>query len=187
MPDHTEFPDRHAMADRLDVGADALKAIADPTRSTILTLLDERAASITQLARALDRPKGSIGHHVKVLEDAGLIHVVDTRKVRAMTEKFYARTARWFMLSGFEEAGFAPDFAVQQALSRTRRAGGADDPGFATARYARIPAERARRFGEELVDLIDRFLAEDPEGDTIFAMIAGVFPTDLPTLEVPDE
>ena len=47
-------------------------------------------------ARALDRPssreklglpKGTVGHHVKVLEKAGLVRVVRTRKVRALTEQ----------------------------------------------------------------------------------------------------
>lgn len=164
------------------MGADALRAIADPTRATILTLLDERPASVTHLARALDRPKGSVAHHVKVLADAGLIHVVATRKVRAMTEKLYARTARWFLLSGYEETGLATDFAVQQALSRMRIGGG----GFATARYARIPEDRAEEFGEQLVALVDRFLATEPHGDTVHAIVAGIFPTDLPTLEDDD-
>lgn len=183
MADHET---RYPMEERLEVGADALKALADPTRSTILTLLSEQTASITQLAEAMGRPKGSIGHHVKVLEDAGLIHVVDTRKVRAMTERFYGRTARWFMLSGFTEAGIAPDFSIHKAI-------GFRDPdpqkgkGFTTARYARIPAERAKAFGEELLDLVDRFLAAEPGGDTVHAMIAGLFPTTLPTLGRTDD
>jgi DNA-binding transcriptional ArsR family regulator len=42
-------------------------------------------------------PKGTVGHHLKVLERAGLIHVVHTRKVRAVTEKFYGRVARLFL------------------------------------------------------------------------------------------
>ena len=46
------------------------------------------AAAIT-LARA--------GRSVKVLEAAGLIHVVRTRQVRAVTEKFYGRAARLFL------------------------------------------------------------------------------------------
>ena len=82
----------------------------------IITLLEERAASIKQLAEALDKPKGSVGHHVKALEAAGLIRVVRTRQVRAITEKFYGRTARWFIMTGLKGSELSKDFGVQQAL-----------------------------------------------------------------------
>ena len=44
---------------------DQLKALGSQVRMTILDLLNERAASVTELAAALDRPKGTIGYHVK--------------------------------------------------------------------------------------------------------------------------
>ena len=53
----------------------------------IVVLLRERAHSTTELAEKLGLPKGTVGHHVKVLEKAGLIRVVRTRKVRALTER----------------------------------------------------------------------------------------------------
>ena len=71
-----------------------LKALADPLRSSILHLLAERAATTTELAEALGRPKGTVDHHLKVLERAGLVDVVRTREVRALTERFWGRTAR---------------------------------------------------------------------------------------------
>ena len=75
-----------------------LRALADPLRGRIITLLRQRAASTTELASALDTPKGTVGHHLKVLEKAGLVRVVRTRKVRALTEKYYGRVARLFVL-----------------------------------------------------------------------------------------
>jgi DNA-binding transcriptional ArsR family regulator len=77
-----------------------LKALANEARSKIVVLLRERALSISELADELDVPKGTVGHHVKVLEDAGLVRVVRTRRVRAVTEKFYGRTARLFLMKG---------------------------------------------------------------------------------------
>ena len=47
-------------------------------------------------------PKGTVGHHLKVLEKAGLIRVVRTRQVRALTEKYYGRVARLFELKGVD-------------------------------------------------------------------------------------
>src|SRR3954469_3255427 len=75
-----------------------------PLRTTILGLLHERAATVTELAVALGRPKSTVAHHVKVLAEAGLVRVVRTRRVRAIEERFYGRTARMFYV------------AVQQSL-----------------------------------------------------------------------
>jgi DNA-binding transcriptional ArsR family regulator len=79
-----------------------LRALADDLRARIVLLIRERAASITELADTLSMPKGTVGHHVKVLENAGLVRVVRTRKVRALTEKYYGRTARLFVLRSDE-------------------------------------------------------------------------------------
>ena len=64
-----------------------LRALGDDLRSKIVVLLRERAASTTELAEKLGLPKGTVGHHVKVLEKAGLVQVVRTSQVRALTEK----------------------------------------------------------------------------------------------------
>src|SRR5207237_4201738 len=66
-----------------------LRALGDDLRSTIVILLREHAHSTTELAQELGLPKGTVGHHVKVLEKAGLVQVVRTRKVRAVTENSY--------------------------------------------------------------------------------------------------
>ena len=62
-----------------------LKALADPLRTQLIQLLRDRARSTQELAEELSTPKGTVAHHLKVLESAGLIRVVRTRKVRAMT------------------------------------------------------------------------------------------------------
>jgi DNA-binding transcriptional ArsR family regulator len=66
-----------------------LSALADEFRLELLATLRERPASTTMLATALQRPKGTVGYHLKVLERAGLVRVVRTRRVRAVTEKYY--------------------------------------------------------------------------------------------------
>ena len=97
-------PDYEA-ADILVVRAPAqLKALADDLRSRIVILLRERARSTTELAEKLGLPKGTVGHHIKVLEGAGLIRVVRTRRVRAVTEKYYGRTARLFLYESSDAA-----------------------------------------------------------------------------------
>src|SRR5881398_3126733 len=88
------------LADTLELTTvEQVRAISDPLRTTILGLLHERAATVTELATAVGRPKSTVAHHVKVLADAGLLQVVRTRRVRAIEERFYGRTARMFYVT----------------------------------------------------------------------------------------
>src|SRR5919205_4028734 len=90
-------PPDYDLADRIALTTPAqVKAIGHPLRTTILGLLHERAATVSELAVALERPKSTVAHHVKVLAEAGLVQVVRTRRVRAIEERFYGRTARMF-------------------------------------------------------------------------------------------
>src|SRR5579884_3449845 len=90
-------PPDYELADRIALTEPAqVKALTHPLRNTILGLLHERAATVTELAVALERPKSTVAHHVKVLTEAGLLQVVRTRRVRAIEERFYGRTARLF-------------------------------------------------------------------------------------------
>lgn len=80
-----------------------LRALADDVRLHLVTLLRERAQSTTELAAQVGLAKGTVSHHLKVLEGAGLIRVVRTRKVRALTESIYGRVARLYLLKGADE------------------------------------------------------------------------------------
>lgn len=115
-----------------------LRALADDVRLQIVKLLRERAQSTTELAGQVGLAKGTVSHHLKVLESAGLIRVVRTRKVRALTESIYGRVARLYLLKGADEAATgirvrlstADARRFQQRLARLRR----DVEAAATAR-----------------------------------------------------
>src|SRR6266536_4359464 len=93
-------PPDYALADRIALTKPSqVKAIGHPLRTTILGLLHERAATVSELAVALERPKSTVAHHVKVLAEAGLVQVVRTRRVRAIEERVYGRAARMFYVS----------------------------------------------------------------------------------------
>ena len=90
-------PPDYDLADRIALTEPSqVKAIGHPLRTTILGLLHERAATVSELAIALERPKSTVAHHVKVLAETGLVRVVRTRRVRAIEERFWGRTARMF-------------------------------------------------------------------------------------------
>ena len=65
-----------------------VQAIGNRLRTTILGLLHERAATVTELAMAVGRPKSTVAYHVNVLLGAGLVRVVRTRRVRAIEERY---------------------------------------------------------------------------------------------------
>ncbi|MGI9644908.1 MAG: ArsR/SmtB family transcription factor [Ilumatobacteraceae bacterium] len=158
-----------------------LKVIADPLRCQILDLVLERAATVTELAAALDRPKSSIAYHVDTLVDVGFMKVVRTRKVRAIEERFYGRVARTIVIGdshlpdGTQPRGF---LAVAQSELAV------DDPAqmHSTLRHARIPTERAQEFFERIAALADEFTRLPREGETVYGFVAAVYRTDQPTL-----
>jgi DNA-binding transcriptional ArsR family regulator len=179
--------------------SEQLKALADPLRSMLLDLVLERAATINELAQAVDRPKGTVAHHVNVLVAAGLLRVVRTRRVRAIEERFYGRTGRTIVISperpgtgSVPGAGMASGAGAAGAGTGTTSdspparlsllAQGAAEAGDSpdlrsTLRRARIPAERAAEFWQGVLELADEFTRLPRSGDTIYGFAAGLYPT----------
>jgi len=155
-----------------------MKAVADDTRMDILNLLLEKAATVSQLADALGKPKGTVGYHAKVLDDAGLIRVVRTNKVRAMTEKYYGRVGRTIHFSKPTTVD-DPLWFVHEALKPITLDEEHPLPMF-TSRVARIPMERAVEFSERIMEVAQEFIELPRDGGTVYGFIAGVYPTDLP-------
>jgi len=184
MTDH-EVPD-YPLDDELELDLEQIRTVLEPTRTAIIELLSERAATVTQLADALDRAKGTIGHHCKTLQDAGLIRVVRTKQVRAITAKYYGRTARTFLFARLNDADVAEDFMLAEAIGQMRlsiEAGISDDPaGFTTIRYARIPAERAAEWADRMHRLAVEFSSQPRQGERTYGMAIALFPTTKPAL-----
>ena len=186
----SRIPD-YELADRLMVTTPAqLRAMAAPLRATILDLLLERAATVAELAAAVQRPKSTVAHHVNVLVEAGMLRVVRTRRVRAIDERYYGRTARTFYVGVVNRPGEDETTVHANALSvaaaESVPAHEADQLR-TILRHARIPAERAAEFWER-VDALTREFAQLPRsGDTVYGFAAGLYPTDYPTLPDPDD
>ena len=156
-----------------------LRALGDDLRTRIVVLLRENAHSITELAESLGLPKGTVGHHVKVLEKAGLVRVVRTRQVRALTERYYGRTARLFLFKSTDDAGGEDVRNVAAASLRTAAAemlppDDDDRTTFAVLRM-RLSDADARRFARRLERFERDFIAaNDPKGKP-FGLIATLF------------
>ena len=185
VPDY-ELADTIELTDPFQV-----QAIGNQLRTTILSLLHERAATVTELAGAVGRPKSTVAYHVGVLVDAGLARVVRTRRVRAIEERYFGRTARMFYVgvgrSGDGEA--LPldfnDFEVAAAESKTAYQ---DHRLWSFIRHARIPPERAAEFWDRVIPLVHEFDGLPRSGDTAYGFVVGMYPvSDFPTLPDPDD
>ena len=78
---------------------DMLRAVAEPHRLEILRRVMVSPQTLSSLGAALDKHPAWIRHHVKVLEAAGLVELVEERQTRNYIEKFYSATAAAFTLS----------------------------------------------------------------------------------------
>src|SRR5215216_3460238 len=162
-----------------------VKAISHPVRTTILGLLHERAATVTELAVALERPKSTVAHHVKVLTEARLVQVVRTRRVRAVEERFYGRTARMFYV-GVERSAdgddLPRDFNDFEVAARESAAAYRDGKLWGFIRHARISEAQESEFWERMAELVAEFDQLPRSGETVYGFAVGVYPTDHPTL-----
>jgi DNA-binding transcriptional ArsR family regulator len=168
-----------------------LRALADPLRATLLELLLERAATVSEMARAVQRPKSTVDYHVNQLLEAGLLRVVRTRKVRAIEERYYGRVARTIYIGVLTSPD---DKQIVQAVNGLAQAAAEAAPAHAaddlrcTLVHARIPIEEVRAFWAEVQELARRFAQIPRSGDQVYGFTAGLYPTDAPSLPArPDD
>lgn len=185
MDGNTTPPD-YDLADRIVLTRPSqVKAIGHPVRTTILGLLHERAATVGELAIALERPKSTVAHHVKVLADAELVRVVRTRRVRAIEERFYGRTARIFYVSlesGPDGEDAPRDFNDFEVAAAESVGAYRDGKLWGFIRHARISEAQASQFWESMAELVAEFDRLPRSGDAVYGFAVGVYPTDHPTL-----
>lgn len=184
-------PPDYELADRLALSKPAqVKAIGHPLRTTILGLLHERAATVNELAVTLERPKSTVAHHVKVLREAGLVQVVRTRRVRAIDERFYGRTARTFYVSverSPEGEDLPRDFNDFEVAAQESADAFRNGKLWGFIRHARISEEQASAFWERMAELVAEFDRQPRTGETVYGFALGVYPTDQPSLPPTDD
>lgn len=182
MSSESQLPDYDLDDLRIINSTPELKATFHPLRGQLLELLLERSATVAELAEAVDRPKSSVAYHVNVLLDAGLLKVVRTRRIRAIDERFYGRTARIFYVGQIqpEQLSAIPNILLD-AAAESVPAHDADDLR-AIVRHARISREDAAEFWDRLFALTREFSAMRRCGEETFRFVAGLYPTDYPSL-----
>ena len=124
-------------------------ALLDPTRQQLLHQLRE-PDSATGLARRLKLPRQRINYHLKVLEGAGLVELVEERRKGNCLERVVRATARAFVISpeALGELGSSPEAAADRLSSAYLIAAAGR-----TIRELGILQDRARREGKRVATL----------------------------------
>lgn len=115
-----------------------------------------------------------MAHHLKVLREAGLIHIAETRQVRGGTEQYYQRTARHMVVAEPQAAGTAAMFAAfaqELDLSPVET--------HLTLRHLRLSPTKARELGEILAKLVDE-AEEEAEDRPLHGVLVALYQQALP-------
>ena len=175
MPLHTETVKTLTITE-----ARQLKALAHPVRAQILELLSQEPASAKVLAARMDVSHGKVGHHLKVLVDAGLIELAEERPVRAVVERFYRPS--YDRLHIDVGAGQDPlEFMLRQAALEARPYEEQPIAPFGRIYSARMDLARAAEFAQRLVALADEFAAADQHHGPTFGFVGAVYEMNVPT------
>lgn len=86
-------PERH----RDSVDQRLITALGHPVRVRSLTILNERVASPSEIAKELKQTVGDVSYHIKVLKECECIELVDTVPRRGAMEHYYRATDRAFL------------------------------------------------------------------------------------------
>lgn len=132
--------------------------------------------SIRGVAEELNVPPTRLYYHVNMLEEAGIIEVVETRKVGAMLQKIYRTTAKSFRPSPRLSESDVPPHELAKIMSgvvldgarvdaiegltrglASRKSGDPESkiPGSIGRTLGFFNAEEARKFGEKLEEFIE--------------------------------
>jgi DNA-binding transcriptional ArsR family regulator len=158
------------------------KAISDPIRSRILGIIQNQPATAKQIADRLGATPGAIGHHLRVLEAAGLAKLVARRVVRGIVANYYTRTARIFTFDLPREV--TGDTSISLDIITTARDELAEaeeyieEDTYQTEGFPhiRLSPERAKFYSERLQALVDDILSETPDPNgKVYGILVAMF------------
>jgi len=168
----SEQPGHRPVDVRVIDDAEALKALGDPLRLRMLhTVMREprRTWSVKEIAASLDQPVTKLYHHLKLLEQVGLIVDVENRVVSGIVEHRY-QTGQLSL--NFDESLFGSpstrDESIHQAAVLVDQARDelvdylsqpdADLDGVVVSKaYVRLKPEELRAVAAELERLVESF------------------------------
>jgi DNA-binding transcriptional ArsR family regulator len=152
------------------------KALGHPLRHKLLITLRQRPATFAQLAAAVGSTKGTVGYHVRILEQAGLVRATHTKRVRGGTEQYFEATSERLTI---KDGGA---FLIRAALGEMVP----DEPDKTVLRHLWLsPAQH-----KDLVAALKTFGAEyqdqDEETGPPYGLLVSLYRADVPLLPAED-
>jgi DNA-binding transcriptional ArsR family regulator len=71
-----------------------VKALNHPVRVKALTILTERVASPKEISDQIEMPLSNVSYHVRVLDELGLVEIMEEESVRGSVAHFYKAVER---------------------------------------------------------------------------------------------
>lgn len=153
------------------------KALGHPARHRMVNALRQRPATLRQLAEATGLAKGTVSHHVRVLQEAGLVRIAETRQVRGGTEQYFALVSRGFRLP--EGQGGGARFLVEAALAEMLPE--QDDTTHTRLSHLWLTSEQARDLARS-IETGAPHPAQDPAHGEAFGLLVSLYRADIPRL-----
>ncbi|NUW43393.1 ArsR family transcriptional regulator [Nonomuraea rhodomycinica] len=168
------------MGDPLTLSSPAqFKALGHPLRHRVVNLLRQRPATLGELTAALGSTKGTVGYHVRILREAGLVRLAGTRQVRGGTEQRFELVSKGFRLG--EEAGVGAEFLLGAALAEMLPA--RSGPGDHTSlRHLWLTPDEARALAERLEALDPGRHETANPGAEAYGLLLSLYRADIPRL-----
>jgi DNA-binding transcriptional ArsR family regulator len=160
------------------------KALGHPMRHRMVNVLRQRPATLRQLADVLGMSKGTIGYHVRVLREAGLVQLAETRQVRGGTEQYFALVSRSFKVH--EDAVVGPEFLINAALGEMLP----DRPGrpsHTALRHLWLTEAEAHALEARLRAMTAEPRPTDPARGEPYGLLVSLFHADVPSLPPDDD
>lgn len=180
---------------------ETLKVLSDPLRMQIIELMGNQPRTVKQIATQLEMTPNKLYYHIKLLDDHGLIRVVETRLVSGIVEKHYQTTAKEIsvadgLLSISKPEGEQEIQALISSIldgtkadfKRSLQARAGEDLeeserycSNVTREKAKLTPEQAKAICEKLVELVKEFESyhndENEENCQTFALTTLFYPS----------
>ncbi|MER5932357.1 winged helix-turn-helix domain-containing protein [Streptomyces sp. NPDC002054] len=160
------------------------KALGHPVRHRMVNAFRQRPATLRQLAHALGMSKGTIGYHVRVLREAGLVRLAETRQVRGGTEQYFALVSKSFKLH--QDAAVGPEFLINAALGEMLP-GGPGQASHTALRHLWLTEAEAHALEARLRAMAAEPHPTDPAHGEPYGLLFSLFRANVPSLPPDDE
>ncbi|MFH0751809.1 MAG: winged helix-turn-helix domain-containing protein [Chloroflexota bacterium] len=161
-----------------------ISAYLHRSRMAILDVLRDGPATTTQIASRLGVHPANLTRHIRVLQKAGLVALVEKRDTGRNLEKYYAAAARRFRVVP-ETANLTAPHQIALNFARSELSAAlvrlpdeTTGPVTALVLHASVAPGRAKMFAEELAGLAERFSAADRGDGKAYQLVLALYPGD---------